>query len=141
MTAPDFHPLPFEALAHMERQRQFVRTLLARNFPGQTLVGGRADLPLLQKVVDGRILRPDQTWELQSLGIALGDALIGTTPGLAWCEVTDEFGTDPTLRYRQTTYQLNALTMISKRVEQGRPVDLVDLAEQISQTFAKLPEQ
>jgi hypothetical protein len=39
--------------------------------------------------------------------------------------VTDEFGTDPTLRFKKTTIQVNALTMISKRVERDEKVDLL----------------
>lgn len=38
--------------------------------------------------------------------------------------VTDEYGTDPTLRFKNTTLQINALTMISQRVERGESVDL-----------------
>jgi hypothetical protein len=38
--------------------------------------------------------------------------------------VTDEYGTDPTLRFKKTTIQINALTMISKRVEMDEPVSL-----------------
>jgi len=33
-----------------------------------------------------------------------------------------------TLRYRTTTLQYNALTMISKRVEEGREIHLEDMA-------------
>jgi hypothetical protein len=41
--------------------------------------------------------------------------------------VMDEFGTDPTLRFKNTTLQVNVLTMISKRVERGERVDVSDL--------------
>jgi hypothetical protein len=56
--------------------------------------------------------------ELQCLGVAFGDVLAGELP-LHWAMVTDEFGTDPTLRFERTTAMFNALTMISKRVERG----------------------
>jgi len=55
-----------------------------------------------------------------------------TTPsidGLAWWEVTDEYCTDPTLRCRQTTLQVPALTMIVKRVEDGRETDVGRMAD------------
>ena len=41
--------------------------------------------------------------------------------------VMDEYGTDPTLRYKELTLQINALTMISKRVERDESVNLVKL--------------
>jgi len=48
---------------------------------------------------------------------------------LRWVMVTDEFGTDPTLRFKQTAVQVNALTMISKRVERDEKVDVFKLLE------------
>jgi hypothetical protein len=39
--------------------------------------------------------------------------------------ITDEYSTDPTLRFKNTTMNINALTMISKRVERGERVDVV----------------
>ena len=33
--------------------------------------------------------------------------------------ITDEYGTDPTLRFKNTSTNINALTMISKRVLSG----------------------
>ena len=44
--------------------------------------------------------------------------------------VTDEYGTDPTLRFKDSTIQINVLTMISKRVEKGEPVNVMDLLQQ-----------
>jgi hypothetical protein len=41
--------------------------------------------------------------------------------------VTDEYGTDPTLRFKETTVQINALTMISKRVERDEAVNIFEL--------------
>jgi len=129
-----FHPLPAEALARLNRQRGYVAQLLNDQFAGAQLSGGRSDLAILQEVVDAQVLRPDQRWELQSLGVAFGDALIGMIEGLAWCEVTDEYGTDPTLRYRDTSFQVNALTTISKRIESGKPVDLQKMAAWLAST-------
>ena len=92
-------------------------------------------------MIDARVLLPAQTWELQSLGVAFGDALVGMIDGLAWCEVTDEYGTDPTLRYRETSFQVNALTMVSKRIESGKPVDLEQMASRTVATLADFQAQ
>ena len=47
--------------------------------------------------------------------MVFGDVLASEVP-LRWVMVTDEFGTDPTLRLKETTLQVNTLTMISKRL-------------------------
>ena len=93
------------------------------------LVSSTEDFAILQAIVDKQLLTKRQTWELQALGVCFGDALTGHIPGLNWCLVTDEYGTDPTLRFKDTTTQFNALTMISKRVEDGREVDLAHIAQ------------
>jgi hypothetical protein len=112
----------------MQKQRQFVADLVRQHFPADKITRTKADFALLQKIVDSGILKKDEAWKLQSLGIVFGDALAATIDGLAWWEVTDEYGTDPTLRYRTTTLQYNALTMISKRVEERREIHLEDMA-------------
>jgi len=136
-----FHPLPSETTAHLNRQRAYVAQLVRERTPGTQLSGGRSDLPILQEVIDAHVFLPAQTWELQSMGVVFGDALVGMIDGLAWCEVSDEYGTDPTLRYRETSFQVNALTMISKRIESGKPVDLVKLATQTATSLATFQTQ
>lgn len=127
-----FRNLPPDALVHMQKQREFVAQLITQHFPTERITRSKADFALLQKILNAKLIRRDETWKLQSLGIVFGDALTATIGGLAWCEVTDEYGTDPTLRFRETTLQLNALTMISKRVEDGKEVDVTRMAEQLA---------
>jgi hypothetical protein len=125
---PVFRRLSPDALVHLDKQRTFVREFVAQHFPKEKLTRSKADFALLQKIVDAKIISKNETWKLQSLGIVFGDALAATIEGLAWWEVTDEYGTDPTLRYRTTSLQFNALTMISKRVEDGKEVNIPDMA-------------
>ena len=121
MSAKDtvYRELPNDTIAHMERQRAFVTDLAQKNGLKHKRTGTAADLDLLQEVLEKKLLKKEETWKLQSLGIVLGDAFVASSPGLHWMEVTDEWGTDPVLIYKDTTYQLNPLTMISKRVEDG----------------------
>jgi len=72
------------------------------------------------------VFKKSQTYELQCLGVAFGDVLASELP-LRWVMVTDEYGTDPTLRFKETTLQINALTMISKRVKRDEAVNLSEL--------------
>jgi hypothetical protein len=44
-------------------------------------------------------------------GVAFGDVLASALP-LHWVTITDEYGTDPSLRYKNTSANLNAWTMI-----------------------------
>lgn len=69
--------------------------------------------------------------------MVFGDALTATIPGLAWCEVTDEYGTDPTLRFKETSIQINAPTMLSKRIEDGEQIDVADMAKLIHEFINK----
>jgi len=81
------------------------------------------------------VFKKSQTYELQSLGVAFGDVLASELP-LRWVLVTDEFGTDPTLRFKKTTIQINALTMISKRVERDEPVSVQRLLDKTREQLA-----
>jgi hypothetical protein len=128
---PVFRPLPAAALDHMERQRCFVAELVEARLPEARLSGTVADFALLQRILDEQWLEKSQTWELQSLGIVFGDALVQFVPGLQWLEVTDAYGTDPVMVFRDTTLQFNPLTMLSKRVEHDESTDVSELAVMI----------
>jgi hypothetical protein len=128
-----FSPLSNEMRAQLLKQRAFVSSLLAKSFPGERLLGTKKDLLLLQRALDAKLLPKTATWELQALGVVFGDVLVATVPGLSWWQVTDEYGTDPTVRYRETTFQINALTTLSKRVEAGETVNVEQLAAKLTE--------
>jgi hypothetical protein len=44
--------------------------------------------------------------------------------------LSDQYGTDPTLRFKNTGININALTMISKRVERDVQIDVSTLLQQ-----------
>jgi hypothetical protein len=54
--------------------------------------------------------------------------------------VTDEYGTDPTLRFKATTVQINALTKISKRIEKDEDVNLSELLRVTREQLTSLSE-
>jgi Domain of unknown function (DUF3806) len=121
---PKFTELSTENNARLERQRALIAAEVKRRYGTTALTRTKRDLPVLQDLIDDGVFSKSQTYELQSLGVAFGD--VSELP-LRWVMVTDEFGTDPTLRFKQTTLQVNAPTMISKRVERDEPVDLAYL--------------
>lgn len=123
---PKFTELTHEDRTRLEDQRTIVAAAANQRYGASTLRKTVADLSVLQRLIDDRVFSKSQTYELQSLGIAFGDVLASELP-LRWVMVTDEYGTDPTLRFKATTVQINALTMISKRIEKGEKVNLLEL--------------
>ena len=120
---PKFSELSREDATRLEQQRGVVAAAARQRYGTPALTRTKADLVVLQRLLDDRAFTRTQTYELQCLGIAFGDVLASELP-LRWMMVTDEYGTDPTLRYKDTTIQINALTMLSKRVERGEEVDV-----------------
>ena len=122
---PKFNSLSPQDSARLDKQRLLVAAAVKQHYGG-ILTRSQKDLPLLQKLIDDSVFNKTQTYELQSIGIVFGDVLVSALP-LHWVMITDESGTDPTLRYKNTSANINAMTMISKRVEQGRRVNLQEL--------------
>ena len=92
---------------------------------GYETVSGK--LRLIQAILDNAWITKDETWKLQSLGIAFGDALEQEVKELSWVVVEDEFGRDPALQWLDTNTLVFPLTAISKRVEDDIVVDTYQL--------------
>jgi len=123
-----FNELSDADRVRLDQQRALVAATAKQKYGTNGLTKTVADLPVLQRLIDDKAFNKTQTYELQSLGIAFGDVLASELP-LSWTIVTDEYGTDPTLRYKDRSVNINALTMISKRVERGEVVNLVQLLQ------------
>jgi uncharacterized protein DUF3806 len=125
--------------ARLDQQRAIVLAAAKQRYGTPVLTRTAKDLPVLQHLIDDKVFSKMQTYELQSLGIAFGDVLASELP-LRWVMVTDEYGTDPTLRFKDTTVQVNALTMISKRIEKGEEVDLRELLRRTQEQLTRFSE-
>lgn len=110
----------------LTKQRALVLATARSRYGTAEFTRTRSDLPLIQRLIDDRVFNKTQTFELQALGVVFGD-ILATELGLHWELVTDEYGTDPVLRYGTAQIQVAALTMISKRVEDGEHIDLMNL--------------
>jgi hypothetical protein len=111
----------FAALSGADRdilrtQRNVVDELSRRHVGSTLTVGGLEDLRILQRLIDLEVLKPDQTFELQALGVALGDVMAEQF-GMKWVAVQDEYGRSRGLRLGETQVVLFPVTMISKRIE------------------------
>ena len=120
-------------------QRDLVFHEAQMRYGTEQLYGDERDLVVLQRLIDDRAFGPQQTYELQSLGVVFGDVFV-TTAGYHWTIGTDDYGRDPTLRYETTPMQLNALTMISKRIEQGDEVDVQALYAKTLESLSSLED-
>jgi hypothetical protein len=122
--------------AHDEKQLRSQRAKvdeLARRHVGTPLSGGASadDLRILQEILDKQVLSRDQTWELQALGVALGDVMAEQL-GLRWVVVEDRLGRSRALRFRESENLVFPVTMISKRVEGNVRFRVAELFEKTS---------
>ena len=131
-----FLDLSVDDKARLDAQRAVVAEAAKQRY-GATLNKTKDDLAILQRLIDDHVFSPDNTFQQESLGVVFGDVLASETP-LHWVMVTDEYGTDPTLRYKDSTIQVSALTMILKRVEKGEKADVAYLASMIEKELPKL---
>jgi hypothetical protein len=129
-----------EDAVRLDNQRTLIATIAKQKYGVRSLTKTKDDIVTLQRLIDDRVFSKKQTYELQSLGIAFGDVLAHEFP-LRWVMVTDEYGTDPTLRYKELTLEINALTMISKRVERDESVNLLKLLRITSEQLAHFEKE
>lgn len=130
-------PLGESDRRQLERQRGLVEALTRRHVGVPPAGGALSDLRLLQELVDDRVLSKDQTYELQALGVVLGDVMAEQL-GLEWVIVDDEYGRSRALQYGVQDDFVFPVTMISRRYEAEIPVDVAALYEDIRATVEEL---
>jgi hypothetical protein len=132
-------PLNADDLARIAKQRAVIERYLggdAENLRKYQSAAGK--LGLLRALLEQNVFQPSQTYELQCMGIILGDALVQHC-GVEWRAVEDdEHGRDPCVPVPGTTIVLFPLTMISKRIERGEKVDVFDLFNQLGSKIEEL---
>src|SRR5260370_2650319 len=126
---PTCAELSHEDSERLDQQRALVAAAAKQRYGTAGLSRTNRDLPILQRLIDDKVFKKSQTYELQSLGVVFGDVLASELP-LRWVMIADEYGTDPTLRFKNTSVNINALTMISKHVERDEPVDVCSLLQE-----------
>jgi hypothetical protein len=129
-----YHALSGVERRRLQEQRELVRELARRHVGSPTTGRSLEDLRLIQTIVERADLERDQTWELQALGVALGDVMASQL-GLEWIAFQDEYGRSRALRLGDTDVVIFPITMISKRIEAGLPVDVHELWEKTRRTL------
>lgn len=111
---------------YMDSQRERIDELARRNLGRQINGQKENDLQLLQLLLDRRLVRREDTLELQAMGVVLGD-LLAAELGMHWVIYEDALGRSRALRYRQSENYLFPITMISRRREAGNTRTVRDI--------------
>ncbi|MDG1945381.1 MAG: DUF3806 domain-containing protein [Halioglobus sp.] len=126
-------------LEFMSQQRQSLQDMTALSL-GRQFNGNRdQDLELLQALLDRKLVRADQTLELQAMGVIIGD-LLAKELDMHWVIYEDREGRSRALRYKATDEFLFPITMIARRQEVGNQTPVVDIYQKAHDIiFAKIP--
>jgi len=100
---------------------------LARVRLGRQFSGDKSnDLSLLQALLDHRLVRAEQTKELQAMGVIMGE-LFAHELHMHWVIYEDNIGRSRALRYRNSDNYLFPMTMISSRREVDNMTPVADI--------------
>ncbi len=122
----------------MAAQRAKVESLA--NQLGQQLTGiPERDLATLQRILELGFIAPDDTLQLQALGVVLGD-LFAAELNMNWIVYRDPAGRSRALQYGSSEVFLFPVTMISRRWGVGHQRAVADIFDSnVATTQAKLP--
>lgn len=114
---------------------------LSEEITGEKMDGSINDLIRLQKIVDSNKISQESTQELQSLGIVFGKVLVNDTPHYDWWVVEDDYGKDACIRYKETSLIVFPQTMISKRIEDGILVNVLELYQDLKKDLERIQHE
>ena len=128
--------LATEELEWLERARDWVKGHFTER-PDEKYRTIDGKLRVIAANLEQHWIAPSETWKLQSLGIAFGDALAQKLM-LEWVTVDDEYGRVPALNWPGTSILSFPLTAISKRIERGDEVDVWQLFDDTVEAITNL---
>lgn len=96
--------LPFtkQDIQALDKQRATIEKYLADASSKEKFKTPVGKLGTLRALIEGKVFKADQTYELQSMGVVLGDVFVQDM-GFHWIMVQDEYGKDPAIQYKDTT--------------------------------------
>jgi hypothetical protein len=124
----------------LNEQREVVQQLLRERYNVFSLPAIRADLPILQTILDDHAFSPEQEYEWSCVGVVFGD-IVAAELGLHWCAYSDEQGVEPGLRLAETTVTVFPRSMILKRIERGDEMDLDTFIDDLAQSIEDLQNE
>ncbi|HEY8695992.1 MAG TPA: DUF3806 domain-containing protein [Rhizomicrobium sp.] len=93
-----------------------------------SLRGEEGDLSVLQHLLDTHVQWPRDDELAIGIGLAFG-VVLENTIGLEWIRVTDEYGSETSLRVPGTTLWVHPISMITKRLNKGDEISLRHMLE------------
>jgi hypothetical protein len=132
--------LTLEDQQRLREQRAVVEKYLGDEDSRQNYKTPTGKLGTIRAILQAGVFEPEQTYELQCLGILLGDVFVQDR-GMEWIMVEDEYGRNPAVRLPTTTIILYPMTMISKRIERGDKVDVFELYNGVAAQVEDLQRQ
>ena len=115
----------------LDLKRKAAKDLLARKIGIISIRGNRKDLHAFQQLIDRRILRDNQVEEWQALGVLFGD-VIANEFNMTWVLFKDELGASKALRWRTTDNFIFPVTLFSKRVRFGDPINVQQIYDKLA---------
>jgi hypothetical protein len=125
---------------YVERALEAINRLTQSHFGSSLQQRPAHDLPLLQRLLDERIVPASDHATLQAMGIALGEVLRGQRE-LQWRRYFDAYGVSRALHLKHSDYTLFPITMISRRATAGLAVDVAGLHQKALTNIAAYKEQ
>ncbi len=110
------------------KQRNRIETFSRRHF-GKSLETGKRNIPILQRIINEALIPKEDKMELQALGVLLGDAFVAYDKALAWQVYEDLDGKSHAVCVSDTEHCLFPVTMLSRRIEAGAPVNVQRIYE------------
>ncbi|MGK0442435.1 MAG: hypothetical protein ACJA0N_002246 [Pseudohongiellaceae bacterium] len=133
-------PLMGNDKAYLQKQREAVNDLAQRNF-GRSLNGKRSnDFPIMQRLLNEKVIKPEQTQILQAMGVILGDNL-KAEQRLNWIIYIDRYGRSRALNIPGQRDVVFPITMISRRFETGLDVDIERVYQKAIESVEQIKKQ
>ena len=111
-------------LQFMQQQRDRIDQLARISLGRQLQASVDHNIGILQALLDKRLVKPEQTLELQAMGVVLGD-LLAKELSMQWIVYEDAHGRSRALQMGDSDNILFPVTMISRRAEAGARVDVM----------------
>lgn len=120
---PRITPLNPTNVQFLTKQRARVDSITRKHF-GRQLAGGNTNKSLLQRIIDEQVVAATEKLDLQGMGVVLGDLFVDTDKNLVWKLYEDDLGVSHAVCVNDTKHCIFPVTMISRRIEGGAPVDV-----------------
>lgn len=120
----------------LSSQRREIGDLVARRLGVVKLHGDKRDLPVLQRLIDERVIPPSGVREWQGVGVVFGDILVREF-GLHWVSYEDDLGVSKALRWRSTRNFVFPVTLFSKRHQFNEKIDMLRVFEKLEQDIER----